>query len=210
MSAARALACVVAVFLASACAAPAIKTPLPQRSGDFELLGRVAVNSSQQKFSGGLRWTHGTSQDELWFLTPLGSAVAHLVRDEQGVTLKTEDETYCADDVEGLTRQVLGWRLPLTGLESWVRGVAVPGVPAAVERDAAGRIVRVRQDDWEISYLRYDEDGLPGKLKVTGEGLEITLVIDDWLLPASPPTPLHQGSRRELIVPFSVGEKGQG
>jgi outer membrane lipoprotein LolB len=208
MSVARVVSYVVAICLASACAAPALKTAVPQRTGDFELLGRVAVNSVEQKFSGSLRWTHGGNQDELWFLTPLGNAVAHLVRDEQGVTLKTQDETYRADDVEGLTRRVLGWRLPLTGLESWVRGVAVPGVPAAVERDAAGRIARVKQDEWEISYLRYGEDGLPGKLRVTGQGLEITLVIDDWLLPSSPPTPLHQGWTEELIVLFSLGEKG--
>jgi outer membrane lipoprotein LolB len=145
------------------------------------------VNSSEQKFSGSLRWAHEAGRDELWFLTPLGNAVAHLVRNGEGVTLTTERETYRASDVEGLTRQVLGWRLPLTGLESWVRGIAVPGVPASVDRDDAGRIARVRQGEWEIAYLRYGEDGLPYKLRVSGQGLEITLVIDDWLLPGAVP-----------------------
>ncbi len=149
------------------------------------MLGRVAVNSSEQKFSGNLRWTHDLRQDELWFLTPLGQGVAHLIKDAAGVTLKTQEQTYRAEDVESLTRQVLGWGLPLTGLESWVRGISVPGVPADIERDDAGRLARVKQDGWEITYLRYSEKGgLPEKLKVSGQGLEITLVIDDWLLPA--------------------------
>lgn len=178
------------VAILAACAAPEIKTPLPQSPGAFELLGRVAVNSPEQKFSGNLRWTHDAEQDQLWFLTPLGQGVAHLIKDRSGVTLKTNDETYHALDVESLTRQVLGWRLPLTGLESWVRGISAPGVPAAVERDAAGRLARVRQDGWEISYLRYSEErGLPEKLTVAGQGLEITLVIDNWLVATSPDSP---------------------
>ncbi|MGH8729591.1 MAG: lipoprotein insertase outer membrane protein LolB [Burkholderiales bacterium] len=143
------------------------------------------MNSPEQKFSGSLRWTHGQDQDELWFLTPLGASVAHLRKNPAGVTLKTREQTYQAADVESLTRQVLGWGLPLTGLESWVRGVSVPGVPAEIERDDEGRLARVKQDGWEISYLRYSEkQGLPEKLKVSGRGLEITLVVDDWLLPA--------------------------
>ncbi|HET6757249.1 MAG TPA: lipoprotein insertase outer membrane protein LolB [Burkholderiales bacterium] len=171
------------VVLLGACAAHQIKAPAPQATGAFELLGRVAVNSSEQKFSGNLRWMHDAEQDELWFLTPLGQGVAHLVKDAAGVTLKTQEQTYRAEDVESLTREVLGWGLPLIGLESWVRGVSVPGVPAAIERDDSGRLARVRQDGWEISYLRYSKsDGLPEKLKVSGRGLEITLVIDDWVL----------------------------
>lgn len=187
MRAARAVFCFAFAAVLGACAAPGVKTEAPRDQGAFELLGRVAVNSAEQKFSGNLRWTHSSGQDELWFLTPLGQGVAHLVRDDAGVTLKTQDETYQAADVESLTRQVLGWGLPLTGLESWVRGLAVPGVPAAIERDEAGRLARVKQDGWEISYLRYADGGLPGKLRVSGRGLEITLVIDDWRVPTVSP-----------------------
>jgi outer membrane lipoprotein LolB len=195
------------VLVLGACAAPAIKPAPSQDKGAFELLGRVAVTSAEQKFSGNVRWMHEPEQDEVWFLTPLGQGVAHLVKDSAGVTLKTHDETHRAQDVESLTRQVLGWGLPLTGLESWVRGFAVPGVPAAVARDQAGRLARVKQGGWEISYLRYGDDGLPGKLRVSGEGLEIILVIDNWLLPAS--LPASSLRNNDPLVAFS-SKQGEG
>ena len=73
----------------------------------------------------------------------------------------------------------------------WVRALAVPGVEAQVERDAAGQVSRLEQSGWEIRYDRYQVvDGLmlPGRLRMQQDDVSVRLVIDEWLLnPADTP-----------------------
>lgn len=160
----------------------AIKATAP---ANFELAGRVAVRDGKQSFSGGVRWHHTSGSDEILLLSPLGQTVAQIQRNPEGVQLTTsEQKIYRAADVETLTGQVLGWRLPLTGLQYWVRGDHAP-TSAAVDKDGAGRVVAIRQDGWEITYLSFfsPEQGQATRPRVLvlqrGE-LEIKLVIDGW------------------------------
>ena len=73
---------------------------------------------------------------------------------------------YRSDNVQALTREVLGWDLPLEGLQHWVVGRAEPGLPVqAEERDARGRLTRLTQNDWHISFLDYAGDSsLPARI----------------------------------------------
>ncbi|HUL40518.1 MAG TPA: lipoprotein insertase outer membrane protein LolB [Burkholderiales bacterium] len=185
------------LLLLGACAAPAPKpgsTPpsraqslaLAQSSG-FQLSGRVAVKFDEKNYSGGVRWTHNGGDDEIWILTPLGSGVARIVRDVNGVSLTTEKrETYRAQDAQTLTHEVLGWSLPLSGLQYWVLGIAAPQGAAHAQRDSQQRLASLNQDSWEIAYLRYkpeQESGMPARMRLTRGDLEINLIIDDWVIP---------------------------
>lgn len=155
-------------------------------SANFELAGRVSVRDSKQSFSGGVRWHHTHASDEILLLSPLGQTVAQIQRNPEGVQLTTsEQKIYRAADVESLTGQVLGWRLPLTGLQYWVRGVNSPATSAAVDKDDAGRVMAIRQDGWEIAYLSFFslEQGQaerPRVLSLQRGELEIKLVVDSW------------------------------
>ncbi|HVS27420.1 MAG TPA: lipoprotein insertase outer membrane protein LolB [Burkholderiales bacterium] len=152
----------------------------------FELSGRVAVKYDEKSFSGGVRWTHRADTDEIWILAPLGKGVARIVRDGAGITLTTDDQkTYRARDAESLTREVLGWSLPLAGLQYWVLGVAAPQSPADAQSDNEGRIERLNQDQWEIAYLRYKpepESGMPGRIQLRRGDLNISLIVDNWTI----------------------------
>lgn len=155
-------------------------------SVNFELAGRVAVRDGKQSFSGGVRWHHTHASDEILLLSPLGQTVAQIQRNPEGVQLTTsEQKIYRAADVESLTGQVLGWRLPLTGLQYWVSGVNSPATSATVDRDDTGRVVAVRQDGWEITYLSFfplqqGQAARPRVLALQRGDLEIRLVIDNW------------------------------
>jgi outer membrane lipoprotein LolB len=54
---------------------------------------------------------------------------------------------------------------------------------ALVERDELGRISVLRQDGWEVRYLRYADnkaDSLPKRMQLSREDLQLTLLIDEW------------------------------
>lgn len=184
--------CIPVVALSLAACAPVAPRPetAPTLSATpverFELAGRVAVKHDGQGFSGGVRWQHAPAGDLLWFTSPLGQSVARLTRDADGVTLvDSQDRSYRAPDAETLTRETLGWQLPLAGLRYWVVGRPSPvGVPTA-RFDGGGRLVDLVQDGWQVEFLRYAPDsGLPSRLNLRYGNLEIKLVVDTWTLGA--------------------------
>ena len=136
--------------------------------------------------------------DEILLLSPLGQTLAQIRLDPDGAYLTTsEHQSYYAPDVESLTEQVLGWRLPLMGLQYWVQGINSPATSAEMDVDRDGRILAMRQDGWNIDYLDYfpmsmssapvnaeepfqARAGQPRLLRLKRGGLQIKLVIDAW------------------------------
>ncbi len=167
----------VAVFLGACAALPA---RLPDQVPAFELSGRVAVRYGDEAASGRAEWRHAPETDDMVISTPLGQGLAELTRRGDVFTLVTSDgKRHTASDPESLTESVLGWRLPLAGLPEWVRAQPLPGVPADVKR-AEGRVSRIAQSGWTIDYLEYGENGLPRRLRLQRDTLDIRLVIEEW------------------------------
>lgn len=165
--------------------APAVRPAQPE-SAAFALNGRISVKHQGTRNSAGLRWTHTAQSDEILLFAPLGQTAARVYRDAQHATLDDGEKHYQAGDAETLMQQVLGWYLPLGGLHHWVLGLAETGSPAQIERDGSGRIAVLRQNGWEIRYLRYAGaklDSLPERLQLSRDGLQMQLLIDEWELP---------------------------
>lgn len=184
----RAALAAVIVAVAGCASAPPLLAPVSEQG--FALEGRMSVNYGSQSLSGKVQWTHDPARDEIGLASPLGTQVARLVRNRDGVTLTdSEQQTYRAADAETLTEQRLGWRLPLGGLVDWVRGRSQAGKPGDARRDAQGRLEALAQSDWQIEYA-YDDSGtiaatLPRRLIMrylkASEPLEIRMVIDQWV-----------------------------
>lgn len=172
-----------ATLALAACAA--IAPPPPAAHAPFDIVGRVAVNSEGRAFSSNVRWQHAGGRGELWLLSPLGQTIAHIESDANGATLTASDKRqYRAESVEALTRQALGWELPLSRLTWWVRGEPVPGTPATkMDRDERSRLVSLVQDGWQIAYTHYppgEQGGLPRRLDLKSGAQDIRLLIDTW------------------------------
>lgn len=151
----------------------------------FQLAGRINLRVAKEAFPGRIRWAHTASREELWFYSPVGTAVAHLKQDEAGALLvNAQGQEYRAQDVQSLAAEVLGWDLPLQGLPYWVRGLPWPdGAPADLQRDGQGRLARLEQAGWQVSYLAWNgsgPDALPAKLDLAGERLRLRLVVERW------------------------------
>ena len=168
------------VLLLGACAGDPLAPVLESTTG-FELAGRMAVRSRDSAFSSALRWKQGSGADEIWLNTPLGQTQAHLQQDRRGAILTTaEQKQHRAASIESLTHTAFGWRFPLAGLRYWVLGQVAPGVPAQVlTRDERGRIVSLRQADWDIAFEYADPEAVrPARLELAGAGAQVRLVID--------------------------------
>jgi outer membrane lipoprotein LolB len=166
-----------AAFLAACAAGPAI-APVPA----FDLTGRIAVRFQDRGFASGVRWKQIGGSDEIWLTAPLGQTIAYLQADAAGAILTAADQTqYRASSIESLTRSALGWRFPVAGMRYWVLGQPAPGMAlAAVERNDAGRITRLRQDDWQVAFNYAAASVAPSRLEIAGSDAKIRFVIDSW------------------------------
>jgi outer membrane lipoprotein LolB len=161
----------------------------------FELSGRVAAQVENRGYSARLRWRHDGARDSLRLYSPVGSVLATITADSAGASLVTADrKQFTSPDVQGLTRQVLGWDLPLSGLQHWVVARPDPEAPIDYEaRDERGRLQQLRQSGWEIVYTAYASDSaLPSAMALRHGDLKLKLKIDRW---NTEPTRLSGGLR---------------
>ena len=152
----------------------------------WQIRGRVSLIKGEQGWHASLNWREDAGRYRLDLSGPLGQGALRIEGDETGVRLQTADgHDYIARDADVLVRTVTGWQFPVAGIRYWVRGVPVPGVPAAVNTDAGGRLVHLVQSGWEIRYDRFqDLDGRawPTRLRLTADDISVVLVVDEWTL----------------------------
>lgn len=181
----RALA-LAGALLAAGCSTAPVGTPTSDTpSAPFDLSGRVLVSYDGRAFSSSFRWLHAPGRDEIWLSSPLGQTLAHIANDGDGAILTAADQRqYRAASIERITREALGWELPVARLMHWVRGDIAPGsTPHAVVRADDQRLVQLEQDGWRIAltyFPRPEYAGLPRRLELVGGSHQIRLVIDTW------------------------------
>ncbi len=186
----KTLAALVLTLLLAGCAALPSATPqAPRDAAELEnwaFNGRVSLTRGETGWHAGLVWRERSGEYELRVAGPLGQGAFELSGDDAGVMLVDADQrTFTARDSDALLRHVTGWALPVSGMHYWVRGLAVPGVEAQLERDASGRVSRLDQSGWVISYDRYQSLAglsLPGRLRMERDDIAVRLVIDEWTL----------------------------
>lgn len=157
-----------------------IESTLP---ASWALQGRIGVQHGEESMSGQIQWQHRKNTDDLLMTSPLGQGVARIQRDADGVTLEVPNRpARSAPDADSLTRDTLGYVLPVAGLTWWVQARPDPSRAFEARRDTLGRLAQLRQDGWVIDYLQYAADApqRPRRLAVAREGLEIRLVVDSW------------------------------
>ncbi len=153
---------------------------------DFSMFGRVSIQNAHQHYSGSIRWQHTKLNDNILLLSPLGQAVAEIWQDHQGARLTTsKQEVFHAADIENLTQEVLGWRLPINGLQFWIQGYHSPFTIAAKDINSQGQLIAMRQDDWYIRYLSFfpkqlEQTTRPRVLELNYQDLKIKVVVDNW------------------------------
>ena len=178
----------LALLLAGCAALPTATSRSPRAVAELDnwaFNGRVSLTQGETGWHAGLTWRERGGEFDLNVSGPLGQGAFELSGDAAGVMLVDADgRRFTARDPDALLRHVTGWALPVSGMHYWVRGLAVPGVEARVDRDDSGLVSRLDQSGWEIHYDRYQvvaELSLPGRLRMQREDIGVRLVIDEWL-----------------------------
>ena len=175
---------VLILVLAGCASLPTSSVAVPPRDalGAFSLEGRFSLRHEDKNYSGRLSWRHEGENNTLLLASPFGQGLAEITTGASGARLTTSDgKSYEAADAETLTKQVLGYPLPLVQLTDWVRGRSTSA--GVAELDGFGRPLRLRHEGWSINYGYDGDDPQAPPNRIFAEragGLELRLRIDEW------------------------------
>ena len=151
---------------------------------NFKINGRMGVQVEGYGASGAIQWQHIQDHDEIGLFSPLGNKIAYIVKTPEGVTLTTQEgKVLKAQDAESLTEQTLGWRLPFSNLTDWIVGRPAKGLVTNAAWDEQGKLSKLTQNGWEVSYMQYREENqyaLPSKINLRNPKMNMRLIVENW------------------------------
>lgn len=150
----------------------------------WQIEGKVAIRSAEDSASGSVFWLQRQDYFDIRISGPMGQGASRLTGRPGLVELEVANQgRFKAATPEALLEQQLGWRLPVSHLSWWIRGLPAPDNPSQIVLDDNSRLARLRQDGWVIEYSRYalhNDNWLPERIKMVGHDLDITFVIKSW------------------------------
>jgi len=152
----------------------------------WDIQARAAVTLKGEAYNIGIRWQRDTGRFRMLLQAPFGQGVFRIDAGASGpYRLRLPDgQEFSNLTPEALLEEVIGWSLPISGLDYWIRGLPRPDSEYRHRLDEAGRARSIKQDRWTITYLDYfqpqQEPRLPRRLKLTRDEVSLKLVIERW------------------------------
>ncbi len=149
-----------------------------QNLDTWEMRGRVDVRYNDESNTPRIRWAQQPDHYNirLWGTLNAGNT---LITGVPGlVTLEQGNDVLTAASAEDLILQQLGYELPVSYLEYWVKGIPSPASGFELEFNELNQLESLRQDGWTISYpdiRQYGELTLPRRVDVTRPKNDIRL-----------------------------------
>ena len=154
---------------------------------NWQARGRIAVRTDSDGWSAGFDWTQAGGNYRIRLRGPFGQGALELEGDTHGVWLRRAGQpAVFATDADVLMEQESGWRLPVAGLNYWLRGLPDKQGSTISHLDSAGRLAFLQQRGWQIKYRTYQDYGavaLPTRLALQRDGLRVKVIVDSWELP---------------------------
>jgi len=155
----------------------------------WQASGRMAIKDGDKGISVNFDWINNHDHFELRLRTTGGRWV---MQSQPGYTELegTRIGLLQASAPEPLAEQALGWSVPVTYLQNWLRALpAPPGARLNYAND--GSVLEIRHEEWKIAYQTYatvaaqasvNEVLMPTRLDASKGRYAIKVLISDWQL----------------------------
>jgi len=164
------------------------------RVNRWDLHGRAAIFVDDEVHNVGLSWQRNPDEFVIVLEAPFGQGVIRVESSRETalpVKLSLPDsQVVYGQSAESALQQTVGWSIPVSGLEYWIKGLPQKSDSYSHTLNVDGRLKSLLQNGWRINFLDYfDNDdstkGLPRKLYLKRDGLALKIVIEHWQKPAS-------------------------
>lgn len=145
----------------------------------FAAEGRLAVKAEGKGSYANFDWTYRPPVETININTPLGSTLGQMCQDKDGaLAVDAKGNVYQAESAEELSRQLIGFNLPIQYLHIWADGRRVAGAPYRILPDGM-----LEQYGWTIGRTAGSE-GKARILQLDNGKLNIRLVFSEIGMPS--------------------------
>lgn len=141
-----------------------------QALDSWQLRGRVNVRYEDESHTPRIRWRQDRERYTIRLWGAFNAGAARIEGRPGRVTLEQAGETLSAGSPEALILDRLGYELPVSRLQYWVRGLPAPDAAADLDFNELDQLAGLRQDGWTVRYddpRRYGTVVLPRRVEVT-------------------------------------------
>ena len=152
----------------------------------WDIHARAAIRLKGGAYNIGIRWRRQAENSMILLEAPFGQGVFRIESSTGGTyRLRLPDGRVSENSTaEALLEGMIGWSLPISGLEYWIRGLPRPDSDYSYQLDPVGRARSLNQDRWAISYRDYfawqEDPQLPRRIWLVSETVTLKLVIERW------------------------------
>jgi outer membrane lipoprotein LolB len=136
----------------------------------WQLRGRVNVRYNNESHTPRIRWMQQNMDYNIRLWGTFNAGNTTIVGRPGYVTMEQGGEVLTASRPEDLILQQLGYELPVSYLEYWIRGLPAPASSADLTFNELNQLAQMVQDGWTIIYTdprQYGSISLPRRVEVT-------------------------------------------
>jgi outer membrane lipoprotein LolB len=158
---------------------------------EWEFTGSINVRDAEEAHSSRIRWRQNNElyRINLWGTFNIGATEVNGKPGEVRIEQEGE-EPIITDTPEQLLYDRIGYELPVTELNFWIKGIPAPGPSQELSFADNQQLLGFVQAGWRVDYLGYTNFGqqtLPTRIRVQKPPLRLDLIRLNWTLPSTEP-----------------------
>jgi outer membrane lipoprotein LolB len=151
----------------------------------WELQGKLAVRTPEEKFSTNLYWLHTGTRDELKLTTMLGTTVLSLISAQGKAVLEVDGKRFEDSDPQRLLDDISGWSIPLASLPLWITGQVGDSLVLVSNADGTPRQLQSREETapWLVDFVNWQRQSgapVPAQLRLRRNELQLKIQLTHW------------------------------
>ena len=154
---------------------------------NWQLRGRVNVRYYDESHTPRIQWQQSQEQYHIRLWGTFNAGHTEIEGQPGRVSIEQDGEVLTATSPEDLILQQLGYELPVSHLEFWIRGIPAPVSDAQLGFNELNQLTSLEQDGWSVIYSdmrQYQQLSLPRRVEVSRDAGDVRLrfVGLDWTL----------------------------
>ena len=149
-----------------------------QKLDSWELRGRVNVRYDNESHTPRIIWLQQNVDYNIRLWGTFNAGATEIVGRPGFVTMENDGQTLSANSPEDLILEQLGYELPVSQLNYWIKGLPAPDSEAQLAFNELNQLTTIQQADWTINLSdmrQYGALSLPRRVELTRPRNDIRL-----------------------------------
>ena len=150
-------------------------------ANDWSISGKIGITTPKESVAGFISWQQTGQDFDIYVSGPLSIGNTRIQGNVASISLTQKGKTIKGLNPQQLIYDELGWFFPIENLPFWLQGKIAPYSPASKKINDAQQITQIRQNEWQVDFLRYnDYYQQPERIRFSQGGWKFLIVIKHW------------------------------